>query len=204
MNQLIHLLHANTGRQSAALILELSEIATRQSYVTYTFADSNFDHNKPARVSLLESRNLIAADGTTGLRTWEASIHLTCWLSTDIGHLLVKGKRVLELGAGSGLISTFCARYLEPKRIVATDGSEEVVERIKRNMTVNDVNLNLDYGAKRLLWGECLKLADDGPDDFDLILGADIVNISSFLVHLRSLTECRHTTQALSLHCLQQ
>jgi methylase of polypeptide subunit release factors len=88
----------------------------------------------------------------------------------------VTGRRVLELGAGSGLISTFCAKYLEPRRIIATDGSEEVVERIKENMIANDVSLNSDCAAaKHLLWGQDIGHPNDNANEFDLILGADIV-----------------------------
>jgi predicted nicotinamide N-methyase len=162
-------------RQSVSSIDELSEIVHKRSYVTYTFVDCDIDLAETAKISLLESKNLVAADGTTGLRTWEASIYLTCWLSAYIGRSLVTGRRVLELGAGSGLISTFCAKYLEPRRIIATDGNEEVVEMIKENLHVNNVSLTSDYDARQLLWEEDIGHAGDRTNEFDLILGADIV-----------------------------
>jgi predicted nicotinamide N-methyase len=197
LNRLIYLLHARSDRQSAITIVDISELAQRRSYVTYTFVDCDIELAEPARVSLLESKNLIAADGTTGLRTWEASIYLTCWLSTYIGRSLVTGRRVLELGAGSGLISTFCGKYLEPRRIIGTDGSEEVVERLKENLKANDISITSDYNARQLLWGENIGDVGDRMNEFDLILGADIVRFFC-LLQFSTLTKYRRTTQHLS------
>src|ERR1700759_2854981 len=102
---------------------ELSS-AQQRAYVTYTFARTN--STSLSTITLLESRLLISASGTTGLRTWEASLHLASFLLSEQGSKYIENKRVLELGAGTGLVSIMCAKYLNPKHVLATDGSQDV------------------------------------------------------------------------------
>ena len=66
---------------------------------------------------------------------------------------LVNGNRVLELGAGPGLVG-IVAGLLGAEKVIVTDGDETVVELAQRN--IDDVEKKVDFAgsvsAKRLLW----------------------------------------------------
>ncbi|KAJ3938393.1 uncharacterized protein N0V96_011641 [Colletotrichum fioriniae] len=101
-----------------------SEVSSAQqkSYVTYHLSgleqSPRPQHSPPPDIILLEARSLISASGTTGLRTWEAALHLGQFLCEDPN--LVKGKRVLELGA-------------------ASDGSDDVINNLPESFFLNEL-----------------------------------------------------------------
>ncbi|KAK3950718.1 putative methyltransferase-domain-containing protein [Pseudoneurospora amorphoporcata] len=132
--------------------------------------------DKAPHITLLESRNLIAASGTTGLRTWEASLHLGQYLLTRPS--LVRGKRVLELGAGTGYVSILCANYLGSKHVVATDGSDEVVANLPDSLFLNGLQGSDAVQPMELRWGHALVGTEEeqwnGGREVDVVLGADI------------------------------
>ncbi|TPR05165.1 hypothetical protein CAN33_0033370 [Aspergillus niger] len=103
------------------------EQAQQLTYITYTAPPEDDPHHSSSQskerrtILTSESRSAIITAGTTGHRTWEAALHLATYLSTAAGRAHITGKKVLELGAGTGLVSMFCARYLEPEVVVATD-----------------------------------------------------------------------------------
>lgn len=137
----------------------------------------------PVDIDILENRALISAAGTTGLRTWEAALHLGQFLCVN-GHF-VAGKRVLELGAGTGYLSVLCAKHLGAVHVTASDGAEEVVDNLADNFTLN----GLDWGfsnsrrarlsPKLLKWGHALVGTEEpewlGGQKIDLIVGADVI-----------------------------
>ena len=156
----------------------------QKSYVTFStpFPDSSDieDASHEPSITLLERRNLISGSLTTGFRTWEAALHLGAYLLTPQGRKLVQGKSVLELGAGTGFLSILCAGQLGASHVTTTDGDEGVVEALKENLFLN----NLDEGGAVLTsvlrWGHGLK-ASWVQDDFeehpyDVVIGADIVS----------------------------
>lgn len=136
----------------------------------------------PVDIDILENRSLLAAGGTTGLRTWEAALHLGQFLCLN-GNL-VAGKRVLELGAGTGYLSVLCAKCLGAAHVTATDGSEEVVDNLPENFAVNDIQWRYDTSGttvvspKLLKWGHALVGTEEsewnGGQRVDLVIGADI------------------------------
>ncbi|KAH8431162.1 protein-lysine N-methyltransferase [Aspergillus melleus] len=109
--------------------------AQQLTYIKYTAPwppPSSSSSDPPRTIITSESRGLILAAGTTGFRTWEASLHLATYLSsTPAGGALVQEKRVIELGAGTGLVSMFCAKYLRPRRVVATDREPALIENMR-------------------------------------------------------------------------
>lgn len=137
-------------------------------------------------VTLLEARSIISSSGTTGLRTWEASLLLGVYLTTPSGGALVRGKRVFELGAGTGMLSILCAKHLEVTGIVATDGDEAVVDTIKTNLFLNDLDSKSAstcvLRTAALKWGWPID-ATTFPEDYgmeapEVVLGADVVRSS--------------------------
>ena len=167
-----------------------STAAQQKAYVTYSYPlRSTSDHIlDDASVTLLESRAVISSSGTTGLRTWEAALLLGSYLTSPSGFELVQGKRVLELGAGTGMLSILCAKHLAVSGIVATDGDEAVVDAIKTNAFLNLVDAQSSQESIKtaaLRWGWPMNpstFAEDyGMEAPDLLLGADVVSHQDML-----------------------
>ncbi|KAI9719260.1 MAG: hypothetical protein M1812_003590 [Candelaria pacifica] len=152
-----------------------SESASAQdkSHVTYTLpGDPSILEDNALTITLLESRSLISGSGTTGLRTWEAALHLGTFLSSPAGRDHIKGKNVLELGAGTGLLSILCAKHLGAMRVLATDGDEGIVEGLKTNLSLNGLETSTNMEVGLLKWGEPL---GDHDHPYAIVLGADII-----------------------------
>lgn len=154
----------------------------QKSYVTFTCLPSDSmvydDGAEEPTIILLERRHLISGSLTTGFRTWEAALHLGSYLLTSTGRNAVSGKSVLELGAGTGFLSIIAARHLGAERVTTTDGDEGVVEALKENIALN----NLDESkilTSVLRWGGDLKGTwvekDCNAWPYDVVIGADIV-----------------------------
>ena len=163
-----------------------SDLAQRKSFVTYTAPHDLAVASAPS-VTLLESPALLAASGTTGLRTWEAALFLGSFLDAPAGRPLVKGRNVLELGAGTGFVSMFAAKHLDAHFVMATDGSGEVVDGLGANMELNGLADDTKVDTAVLRWGHALvgdvlcpahapePAGTSGHFHYDLILGADVV-----------------------------
>jgi predicted nicotinamide N-methyase len=170
--------------------------AQQKSYVTYTLPtdlellqrqDEQLSTQGEATVTLLESHSLISASGTTGLRTWEAALHLGAYLSLSLkGQDFIGGKSVLELGAGTGFLSILCAKYLGAKQVLATDGDPGVVEALETNFFLNGLdNSREQVGTSVLKWGwvlmgRVIENREEG-HGWDVVLGADVVSPGSLV-----------------------
>jgi len=137
---------------SSLLVLSIpSEVdfAQQKSYVTYTLsALAPLDGGTP-KITLLEARNMVAASGTTGLRTWEASLHLGNYLCAN-SDTLIRGKSILELGAGTGYVSVLCSKFLGAAHLLATDGSDDVVSSLSTSFYLNGLqsSSNIQSGTQ--------------------------------------------------------
>jgi protein-lysine N-methyltransferase EEF2KMT len=156
-----------------------ADAAQQKSYVTYSlsFLDNHSQAGPAApHVTILESRNLISAAGTTGLRTWEAALHLGQYLCRHPS--LIQGKGVLELGAGTGYISILCAKYFSPSQVIASDGSDDVVANLLDNFFINGLQDTGVITAMDLNWGHALVGTEEaswnGGKPIDVVLGADV------------------------------
>ncbi|KAI1767128.1 putative methyltransferase-domain-containing protein [Hypoxylon sp. FL1150] len=152
--------------------------AQQKSYVTYTLSllDQSDQPSLPAQITLLESRNLISAAGTTGLRTWEAALHLGQYLTTNPS--IIQGQRVLELGAGTGYLSIMCAKFLAAAQTIASDGSDDVVANLPENFFLNGLQGSEAIQVMDVKWGHALVGTEDehwnSGNPIDVVLGADI------------------------------
>ena len=152
-----------------------SDAAQQKSYVTYSAPGRDA---LASQVTVLEARSLLASSGTTGFRTWEAALHLGAFLFSENGREYVNDKTILELGAGTGFLSLFCAKHLGATHVLATDGSVKVVNDIKVNASLNLVDDHQRFETAILQWGHSLigGVTDcrDRGGHYDLILGADV------------------------------
>ncbi|KAH8724307.1 putative methyltransferase-domain-containing protein [Phaeosphaeriaceae sp. PMI808] len=171
-----------------------ADSAQQKAYVTYTFPHHSMNGNSSddRPVTLLEARSVISSSGTTGLRTWEAALFLGSYLASTNGQSWIRGKKVFELGAGTGMLSILCAKHLEIAGIVATDGDEAVVDTIKTNCFLNglDSSDSSDCVVRTaaLKWGWPIDKTtfpeDYGMEAPDILLGADVTYDKSVIPRL--------------------
>ncbi|KAF2008567.1 hypothetical protein BU24DRAFT_429162 [Aaosphaeria arxii CBS 175.79] len=174
-----------------------STSAQQKAYVTYTYPLQGADGTgkgvlDDGAVTLLESRSVISSSGTTGLRTWEAALLLGSYLSSEQGQKAIRGKRVFELGAGTGMISILCAKHLGAAGVVATDGDEAVVDSIKTNVFLNGLDTKessrVPIHTAALRWGYPVNgetFAEDyGMEAPEVLLGADVTYDRSVIPRL--------------------
>ncbi|KAG4031839.1 hypothetical protein MFRU_008g01960 [Monilinia fructicola] len=186
--------------------------AQQQSYVTYTLSSlppvpstSASPTPQAPTITILESASLLSGSGTTGLRTWEAALHLSTYIS--LNPHLVSDKTILELGCGTGFISILCAKYLSAKHVLATDGSPETLILMNTSLFLNNLtdaitptasqNATNKTSTCELTWGHVLPSGEfetfseflssksssssstsaAGPNQtpLDLILAADVI-----------------------------
>jgi len=154
-------------------------------YMTHDIRNNNNDDNTWWKtysldkecnnvIKLLEDKSMISK-GTTGLRTWEASLRLAEYFIQNPE--LCRGKRIIELGAGIGLLSLVCAK-LGAKAVNATDVNPDVIERLHLNIETNKNILNKENlvipRAEKLDWNE-KNIDMTLYKDLDLIICADVI-----------------------------
>ncbi|KAI1003329.1 hypothetical protein K3495_g4876 [Podosphaera aphanis] len=164
-----------------------------KTYVTYTLSSLSSESDRRApiaptaetfspsdyfapTITLYESTSVLAAGGTTGLRTWEAALQMGNYLSTHPE--LVRRKNVLELGSGTAYLSILCAKHLEASHVIATDGTPTVVADHSPNFHLNGLATH-QISSKLLLWenglGTSIRNPHYLPDNrVDVVLGADL------------------------------
>jgi protein-lysine N-methyltransferase EEF2KMT len=187
--------------------------AQEKSYVTYTLSnlqpvpEAPLNKNAPPTITILESPNLLGSTGTTGFRTWEASLQLSDFLcSTSCPpDLTLRGKTVLELGSGTGYLSICCSKYLSAAHVTATDGFDTVITDLGTNLFINDLQDCPAVSTRELRWGHALLGNEDSvflehriPD---IIIGADITYdaaaLPALVATLRDLLELFPAAQVL-------
>ncbi|KAF8140674.1 putative methyltransferase-domain-containing protein [Boletus edulis] len=135
-------------------------------------------------ITLLESRTTIEA-GTTGLRTWRASLVLAQYL---VQHpYLVNASNVLELGSGTGFIGILPRLPTVDRKVPSvylTDVNSTVLVRCRNNVRLpcnkSSPHPNIQY--KSLDWLDSLSGQENLESFFseakvDIVLGADIADM---------------------------
>lgn len=167
----------------------------------------------------IRQRLHIISGGTTGLHTWQAACALAEWAISETGGLTVlHGRRVLELGSGTGLTGLVVAKVCQPRTLVLTDGNEQVLELLRYNVEANGFNAeneNIDRSKREgepqvlvraLDWDAVDAMSDvllsqcGGPPD--VILAADVVYDETLFVPLcRALDVlfCIHATATATM-----
>lgn len=121
-------------------------------------------------VTIKETPQIIS-EGTTGLNCWEAGIFLGDWILSS-GDQFV-GKRILELGSGTGLTGIIAARTCTPGQLILSDCHEQVLKLARENVALNGCQ-NL-VQVVDLNWDSPTTTLDEYALDPEIIFAADIV-----------------------------
>eukprot|EP00124_Ichthyophonus_hoferi_P001234 Ihof_evm1s60 gene=Ihof_evmTU1s60 len=112
------------------------------------------------------------ADGDVGNHVWEGAIVLSRYLERTL-QTGMKGLRVLEIGAGMGLVGLM-AGLLEAREVFLTDAFDHVLHRLMRNVERTEECTFDTVHVEKLDWTTPEKFcAEHG--QFDLVLGADVI-----------------------------
>lgn len=94
------------------------------------------DNNHNTSITIQQEREY---DKSTGMSIWKGSEVMSTYLQQHYN--LIKGKRVLELGAGCGLVGLVCALALDAKSVLITDGDYQVLNNLRYNVQINGLKL---------------------------------------------------------------
>lgn len=137
-----------------ALLSESSKILTGStppspSYVTRFWGERANSNGEPNLTTVLESQTTIES-GTTGLRTWNASLALADWLITHPE--TVQDRNLLELGSGAGFLGLVVARLqlndydarlkTTHPSLALSDVNSDVLQRCHQNFHLPCNNMN--------------------------------------------------------------
>lgn len=87
----------------------------------------------PSASITLHEEGVAISQGTTGLKTWEASYRLAAYLVAEQTSWRSQAQSVVELGSGAGFLGMVCAHLLRgtSSRILLTDIAGNVLERLQ-------------------------------------------------------------------------
>ncbi|XP_071516172.1 protein-lysine N-methyltransferase EEF2KMT-like isoform X2 [Panulirus ornatus] len=200
-----------------SMIEESNQEVFEDLYTTYTkllsqnassphcddFCYRTYNFSKAGVITVKETCKLIC-DGTTGMCTWEASHVLADWCCRESHRF--QNKRILELGAGLGLLGLAVIQSCKPLSYIFTDLHHSVLKTLKENIYINlkekhsgltlqeseeatssddwAKGIQVSYSdtdvlIKRLDWER-----DTCDDDIEVILAADVVYDTDVIVHL--------------------
>lgn len=104
-----------------------------------------------------------------GSRIWDAAYVMCRYLEElSTKTFPLRGKRIVELGAGAGLVAV-CVGVAAAEEVIVTD-QEPLMAQLNMNIALNNVSSNVK--AKILDWGE--PDLDRFRPPFDLIIGTDV------------------------------
>lgn len=124
---------------------------------------------------------------------WDAAVVMCMYL--ELGRVELKGKRVIELGAGTGLVGIVAA--LLGAKVTITD-RQPALDSLSTNVKANLPPAILESATiSELTWGEHLNRFPIG--GFNLVLGADIVYLEDTFIPLIETMEhlCSDSTLVL-------
>ncbi|NXX19715.1 MT21C methyltransferase, partial [Podargus strigoides] len=109
-----------------------------------------------------------------GAVVWPGALALSQYLESNQEQFNLKDKRVLEIGAGTGLVSIVAC--ILGAYVTATD-LPEVLDNLSYNISKNTQNMNMHKPeVRKLVWGE--DLTEDFPVStyhYDFVLATDVV-----------------------------
>ncbi|CAL1534354.1 unnamed protein product [Lymnaea stagnalis] len=173
-----------------------SKLSTSLAVVIYD-ETKVLPHEMPTRKFIIADHEFIINQNWQGLGVaavvWDSAVVLAEYL--DKHRNLVEHKRVLELGAGSGLTGLVAAAL--GAEVILTERAS-ALDHLTAAIDANSLNKSWKISARVLDWTE--DVDPRGFDELDLILGADIIYIEeTFQDLLRTLKSLTPSNKILTL-----
>jgi len=169
--------HVGNSRVDATSEKKIDEIKV-------ALAKMNDASQKKYTCRLFISKSATTELHLTGQILWPVT-YVACWHALSIASTF-QGKNVVEIGAGVGLLGLLVGQ-LSPKTMIITDGEDEIVELLQRNIehSQNTESASSNTIGMKLWWGEeadvircveCIrKRLGDENAMVDVVIGADIL-----------------------------
>ena len=166
---------------AASLLSSFAGDSEPDPALTRDFSFPRSDGGSPVCVQLNDGALLTTDHTSVGLQSWASSIILAeriCWepSSFHFDSLLRPGVRILELGAGTGLLSIVVSKFLPSAEVIATDYHPDVLANLRSN-----VSTNVSGQDQSSIFVHALDWSNpptDGPfseGSFDMVLAADVI-----------------------------
>ena len=138
------------------------------------FRDVEFEAGANTTIRLREKTQI---HHSTGLAIWNCSRILSGHLMDNPG--LVKDQKVLELGAGVGLVG-IVAHHLNADQVIVTDGDTDVMANLSHNVYMNrrddhNENSQSSLSCRQLVWGRNLTTFQQEQGFHSVILATDVL-----------------------------
>ncbi|ETW01786.1 hypothetical protein H310_06367 [Aphanomyces invadans] len=149
-----------------AIAEETVEFGDAGTYSFFQYGSADYNH------MCLTSNS--ASQDSTGLRVYSGAQVMARFLASADGLALLRGKRVIELGCGTGVIGCVAGARAILSDLVLTDGDERAVALAQRNLehVVHSIKPELSTACRQLYWGASYPPSLGA---FDVVLGCDLM-----------------------------
>ena len=151
---------------------EAEDIFDPGLFLNEDYAEHSYELGEGAQQTCLCLEGASTDHDLTGQVVWPVSVALARFVAARLDSL--KGRRVVEVGAGTALAGLAAARS-DAASVVLTDGSDVIMQLLERALASSNVTATLKAptSAQKLLWGD--RASFDGLGGCDVVLGADVV-----------------------------
>lgn len=127
-------------------------------------------------LSILQSPSSMGTPGVTGAVMWDSGVVLSKFIehAVDSKRLILKGKKVVELGSGCGLVG--CVAAILGASVILTDLHDRL-KLLKKNVDANVGDQGNARGTARVMeltWGDDLDPVFVNPLP-DFVIGSDVI-----------------------------
>ena len=166
---------------AASLLSSFAGDAEPEPALTRNFSFPRSRGGSPVCVQLNDGPLLTTDHTSVGLQSWASSIILAeriCWepSSFHLDLLDRPGARILELGAGTGLLSIIASKFLLSAEIIATDYHPDVLANLRSNVSSNATGKDQPpISVHALDWSNPSGNGPFSEGSFDMVLAADVI-----------------------------
>jgi len=161
LKRLVSKFESQASEDLIDLLYSLISSSDRSDGFALFFLDDSFQNEVALRVRESDTQKQLVTNGSTGFRVWDASRYLASFLL--LNKTLIVNRRVLELGAGSGLCGLIAAKL--GAHVTLTDSHAGVLALLEDSAC--------RVGAKVQLLDWELPIPDRL--ETDIIIGSDLV-----------------------------